>query len=54
MRKSMEKEMRKSKIRVPTALRDREQKLTRMLLIIFVCFLLSYAPGMIIKLVSTI
>ena len=44
--------MRKSRIKVPTALKDKEQKLTRMLLIIFVCFLLSYGPGMIIKLVS--
>ena len=52
MRKTMEKEMRKSRIKVPTALKDKEQKLTRMLLIIFVCFLLSYGPGMIIKVVS--
>ena len=44
--------MRKSRIKVPTALKDKEQKLTRMMLIIFVCFLLSYGPGMIIKLVS--
>ena len=47
----MEIEMRKSKIRMPTALRDKEQKLTRMLLIIFICFLLSYGPGMVFKLV---
>ena len=36
-----------------TFLKDKEQKLTRMLLIIFVCFLLSYGPGMIIKVVSS-
>ena len=47
----MEKEMRKSKLRMPTALRDKEHKLTKMLLIIFICFLLSYGPGMVCKLV---
>ena len=53
MRRSMENDLRNSSIRIPTALKEREQKLTRMLLIIFACFLLSYGPGMLIKVVST-
>ena len=52
MRRSMEEDLRKSRIRIPTALKEKEQKLTRMLLIIFACFLLSYGPGMLIKVVS--
>ena len=47
----MEMELRKSKMKMPTFLKDKEQKLTKMLLIIFICFLLSYGPGMVFKLV---
>ncbi len=44
--------MPKSKVRFPTALRDKEHKLTRILLIIFGCFIAYYGPGMVFKLVS--
>ena len=52
MRRSMEKELRESRMKIPTGLKEKEQRITKMLLCIFICFLVSYGPGMIIKVVS--
>ncbi len=40
--------------RLPKGLREKEQKLTRMMGGIFLVFLLTYMPGVIVKLVSGI
>ncbi len=40
--------------RLPKGLREKEQKLTRMMGGIFLVFLLTYMPGVIVKLVSEI
>lgn len=52
MRRSMESVMRSSRTFIPKGLEKKEKKLTKMLLIIFACFLLSYGPGALIKIVS--
>ena len=48
----METQMRTSRTVIPKGLREKEQKLTQMLFIIFACFMLSYGPGSVIKIVS--
>ena len=43
--------MKTSDMKMPKGLKQREQKLTKMMLFIFSCFLLTYMPGVIVKLV---
>lgn len=50
-RRHMETQMQRSSTRVPRGLKEREQKLTKMMAFIFACFLATYMPGVIIKLV---
>ena len=52
MRKALENEMQDAFRHVPDGLKANEQKLTKMLLLVFVCFLFSYGPGAMVKLVS--
>ena len=51
VRKEMEAQLKTSDMKMPKGLKAREQKLTRMMLFIFSCFLLTYMPGVIVKLV---
>jgi len=48
----MERQMQRSSSRTPQGLRKREQKLTKMMALIFGCFLVTYMPGAVIKLVN--
>ena len=37
---------------IPTSLKKKEKQLTKMLFIIFVCFMLTYLPAFVVKKVS--
>ena len=50
----MRKTLEASTAKIPKGLRRREQKLTKMMFLIFGCFLVTYIPGLITKLVSRI
>lgn len=49
MRHQMEKQL-KSRASMPKGMKEREQRLTKMMLFIFGCFLLTYLPGTVVKL----
>jgi hypothetical protein len=48
----MEHEVRNSKVSLPKGLKEREQRLTKMMLIIFACFIITYMPSYFVKTVS--
>ena len=48
----MELQMRNAKKKLPKGIRKSEQKLTKMMLLIFGVFMLSYLPGVGVKIVS--
>ena len=50
-RKHVESQMHRTSTRVPKGLKEREQRLTKMMALIFGCFLFTYMPGVVIKLV---
>ena len=52
MRKKMEEEMKRASTKVPKGLKEREQKLTKMMAFIFMCFLATYMPGVVVKVVK--
>lgn len=54
VREHMEAQLKRSSAALPKGLKDREQRLTKMMLFIFGCFLITYLPGAIVKLVSLI
>ena len=47
----MEKQMKIAKVKRPKGIREQEQRLTRMMALIFGTFLLTYFPGVTVKLV---
>ena len=51
VREHMEAQLKRSSAALPKGLKDREQRLTKMMLFIFGCFLVTYLPGAIVKLV---
>lgn len=50
----MEFEIRNSNMALPKGLKEREQRLTKMMLIIFACFIMTYMPSYFVKTVRTI
>ena len=52
VRKQMEKQLVRTSTIMPKGMKMREQRLTKMMAFIFGCFLLTYMPGAVIKLVS--
>ena len=51
VRKQMELQMRTTKTKLPKGIRKSEQKLTKMMVFIFGIFLVTYMPGVIVKMV---
>ena len=51
VRKQMEIQMRNTKTKLPKGIRKSEQKLTKMMVFIFGTFLLTYMPGVVVKMV---
>ena len=51
VRKQMELQMRNTKTKLPKGIRKSEQKLTKMMVFIFGTFLLTYMPGVVVKMV---
>ena len=52
IRKKMEYEIRDSAVSLPKGLKEREQRLTKMMLIIFTVFIITYMPSYFIKAVN--
>jgi len=54
IRKKMEYEIRNSAVSLPKGLKEREQRLTKMMLIIFTVFIITYMPSYFVKTVTTV
>jgi hypothetical protein len=54
IRKKMEYEIRDSAVSLPKGLKEREQRLTKMMLIIFTVFIITYMPSYFVKTVKAL
>lgn len=49
MSRALKEQMENSQVAMPKSLKEREQRLTKMMLIIFACFLMTYLPSFFVK-----